>query len=88
MTHVYVVQHTHESQDGKEEDVKFIGVYRTQSDADIAVIRLRALPGFCDYPDGFEVTRYELNKDHWTEGFISWKEAANQSQKSKDTPGN
>ena len=74
MTHVYVVQHTHESQND-EEDVKFIGVYRTQSDADAAVARLRALPGFRDHPNGFEVTEYELNKDHWTEGFISWKEA-------------
>lgn len=76
MTHVYVVQHVHESQSQHgEEDVKFIGVYRTQSDADAAVVRLLLLPGFRDHPDGFEVTEYELNKDHWTEGFISWKEA-------------
>ena len=74
MSHVYVVQHVHESQDG-EEDVKFIGVYRTQPDADAAVGRLRSLPGFRDHPDGFQVTEYEVNKDHWTEGFISWKDA-------------
>jgi hypothetical protein len=86
MSHVYVVQHVHESQDGKEEDVKFIGVYRTRSDADAAVSRLRLLPGFRDHPDGFEVTEYELNKDHWMEGFISWKEAVEQSHGGEDSP--
>jgi homoserine kinase type II len=80
MTHVYVVQHVHTAQDGGEEDVKFIGVYRVRSDADAAVGRLRLLPGFRDHPNGFEVTEYELNKDHWIEGFISWKEAHGETQ--------
>jgi hypothetical protein len=81
MTHVYVVQHVHTAQDGeKEEDVKFIGVYRTRQDAKAAVDRLRLQPGFRDHPNGFEVTEYELNKDHWVEGFISWKEAQEETQ--------
>jgi hypothetical protein len=74
MTHVHVVQHLHESPDG-EDDVKFIGVYTTRADACAAVDRLRLVPGFCDYPEGFEIAEYELDKDHWAEGFISWKEA-------------
>ena len=76
MTHVFVVQHVHESEDGRDEDVKFIGVYSSQSDAEAAVSRLRLQPGFRAHPDGFEVMECELNKDHWAEGFVSWKEAA------------
>lgn len=75
MQTVYVVQHVHESDDGEEEDIKLIGVYDSQSEADAAVARARLLLGFRDHPEGFEVTPYELNKDDWTEGFISWKEA-------------
>lgn len=87
MPTVYVMHHVHASQDGEEEDVKLIGVYDTQSEADAAVARLRSLPGFCDHPEGFEVTPYELNQDHWTEGFISWKEAAEETQEGDSSKG-
>jgi hypothetical protein len=80
MTHVYVVQHVHTAQDGEEEDVKFIGVYSTRSNADAAVNRLRLLPGFCDHPSGFEVTEYKIDQDHWIEGFIRWEEAQEETQ--------
>ena len=80
MSIVYVVQHVHESQDGEDEDVKLIGVYGTPSEADAAIARSRLLPGFREHPEGFHVTAYELNKDNWTEGFISWKEAAEGTQ--------
>ena len=76
MSTVYVLHHIHVADDGGEEDVKLIGIYETAQDAESAVVRLRVLPGFRDHPDGFEITGYELNKDHWTEGFISWEEAA------------
>lgn len=76
MLTVYVVQHVHESDDGEQEDVKLIGVYETRANADAAVARLRLLPGFQDHPDGFHVAEYELNRDHWAEGFVSWKEAS------------
>ena len=80
MTHVFIVHHN-ASEDGLDEDVKLIGVYRSRVDAEAAVTRLRPQPGFCDHPDGFEVSEYELDKDHWTEGFISWKEALDESKK-------
>lgn len=75
MTHVYVVQHVHEAPDG-EEDTKFIGVYSSEEAARAAVARLSSQPGFREHREGFVVTPYELDKDHWTEGFISWREAA------------
>ena len=71
---VYVVQHVHTAPND-EEDVKMIGVYASQQAAAEAVARLTIQPGFCDHPDGFDISPYEMNKDHWVEGFISWKEA-------------
>ncbi len=26
--------------------------------------------GFGEYQDGFQICPYQLNRDHWTEGFI------------------
>lgn len=71
---VYVLQHVHEAANG-EEDVKFIGVYSSESAAQEAIGRLRLKPGFCDHQDSFHVDRYEVDRDHWTDGFISWAEA-------------
>ena len=59
------------SDDEYGENAKLIGVYRTAVDARGAIERLRTQPGFSDYPSGFEINAYELNKDHWTEGFIN-----------------
>jgi len=67
---VFVVQHVHELPDGTEE-TKFIGVYSTMEQAEAAVARLRGQPGFWDVPDGFHVDRYELDIDHWTEGYVT-----------------
>lgn len=65
---VHVLQHVRtDSQHG--EDVKLIGVYRSDAEARDAVERLKTLPGFRDCADGFQVDRYELDKDHWVEGF-------------------
>ena len=66
---VFVVQDEHEF-DGCDE-VKFIGVYSSEERARAAVDRARALSGFCDYPDGFSVDSYEVDMDHWTEGFVT-----------------
>lgn len=70
MASVYVVQHVH-ALPGDIEDVKFIGVYASELDAQRAVAKLRTAPGFREHPDGFSVDCYELNKDHWTEGFVT-----------------
>jgi hypothetical protein len=50
-------------------DEKLIGVYRTEEDALAAVERIKPKPGFSKAGGKFECTKYELNKDHWTEGF-------------------
>jgi hypothetical protein len=71
---VYVVQHLHAAPHG-DEDEKLIGVYSSEQAASEAVTRLTLQPGFCEHPDGFHISAYEIDKDHWAEGFVSWREA-------------
>jgi hypothetical protein len=81
MNSVFVVQYLHRLPSG-EDSVVFIGVYRTKYDAHQAVQRLSSQPGFSRHPfvvdvddseddQGFHVSEYELDKDHWTEGFVT-----------------
>lgn len=71
---VFLLWHVHEMPEG-EEDAKLIGVYASEEDAESARLRVRSQPGFRDSPEGFEVDRYTIGQDHWTEGYISWAEA-------------
>ena len=81
MYRVFVVQHLHRLPSGAD-DLKMIGVYRTEANARAAVERLAGKPGFCshahiiddDHGDddrGFHINECELDKDHWTEGFVT-----------------
>jgi hypothetical protein len=67
---VFLLWHTNGSLDG-EENSKLIGVYSTKDLADNAQERAANLPGFHDKPQGFAIDSYEMNKDHWSEGFIN-----------------
>ena len=67
---VFLVSHLHDFGDDREE-VKIIGVYETEADAHAAVARLEDKPGFCDRIEGFHVTEYEVNKDHWQDGYVT-----------------
>lgn len=68
--HVYVVQHSHMLSD-REEDFKFIGVYSSRLNAEAAVHRLSTLHGFAESPLGFSIDLYELDQDHWTDGYVT-----------------
>ncbi len=70
MKSVYLLQHTYEV-NGYDE-TKVIGIYKTKEKAEETIAKLRKLPGFEKYPDAFFVDEYELDQDHWTEGFISF----------------
>ena len=67
METVFVLQHSYEK-DGYDE-TKFIGVYSTNEQAEQAVKRLKERPGFRDRQTDFHIDKYELNQDHWTEGY-------------------
>ncbi len=54
---------------------KDIGIYSTEARAKAAIERVKDKPGFRDWPGGFRIFRAILDKDYWTEGFISSDEA-------------
>jgi hypothetical protein len=70
MKSVFILQHERQK-DLDNEDVKIIGIYSTREKAEKTIDNYikKNLPGFKDYPDSFNITKYELDKDHWTEGF-------------------
>jgi hypothetical protein len=74
----FLLWHTHSID--KEEGEKLIGAYASSSEAEAAIQRLKDKRGFREYPDGFEIAEYEIGKDHWTEGFITWEEAEGDSK--------
>lgn len=69
MKTVFVLQHSYEI--GGHDETKFIGVYSSQGQANLAVNRLKEMPGFRDRQENFEISEYEIDKDHWTEGYAS-----------------
>ncbi|URW74472.1 hypothetical protein M9980_07705 [Sphingomonas donggukensis] len=66
---MYLLHHVRED-DEYREDAKLIGVYRSRATAEQAITRLAIQPGFCDYPQGFEIGEMPLDRDHWEEGFV------------------
>jgi len=69
MEHVYLLHHTRED-DEFGDDAKLIGVYRSRASAKLAIDRLSLQPGFRDYPAGFDIGEFTLDRDHWEEGFV------------------
>lgn len=68
MASVYVLHHVRKD-DEYGDNAKLIGIYHSAAKANDAIARLAGLPGFRDHPEGFHADSYELDKDHWTEGF-------------------
>jgi hypothetical protein len=66
---VFLLWYVH-APDTDAENEFLIGAYRTEQDAKDAVERLKNKSGFANAPGGFQIDRYELNKDHWTDGFV------------------
>ena len=70
MRSVFILNHCYENEDGYDE-IKFIGVYSTEEKAKGAIERLKTIEGFRDHPvDCFYIDKYEIDKDHWTNGFV------------------
>jgi homoserine kinase type II len=71
MESVFVLWYVHKYDDPERDDEELlIGVYRTEDSANTAIGRLSNNKGCADRPEEFEISRYELDKDHWTDGFI------------------
>jgi homoserine kinase type II len=70
MTSVYLLWHEYEIEPDRD-GTKLIGVYTSHELAESAQKRVSQQPGFRDHPDDFEIAEYKLDRDHWTEGFIT-----------------
>ncbi len=70
MKKAYILWHIHRP-NTEEIDEKFIGVYSSIEKAQEAAERSAQLPGFIDFPDGFSVDAYEIDEDHWKDGFFT-----------------
>lgn len=64
---VFLLHHVRE--DDEDEDIKLIGVFSSEEKAIEVRNSIIDQPGFKDYPDGFSVDRYVLDKVSWAEGF-------------------
>lgn len=52
-------------------DEKLIGVFSTLEKAKEALDNAARLPGFRDSADCLSLGRIDVDKDHWTEGFLT-----------------
>lgn len=50
---------------------RLIGLYTSFERAKETIEKYKLLPGFKDYPDDFYLEVYEINKNHWEEGFVT-----------------
>jgi hypothetical protein len=56
---------------GSDKDTELlIGIYRSEEAARAAIDRVKDQLGFRAFPQGFVVSEYTLDNDHWTEGFV------------------
>lgn len=67
--YVYLLWHTHTLDD--EEDQKLIGIYSSQELASRKITEYQTITGFKDFPNSFEIAKYQIDKDYWQEGFIT-----------------
>ena len=67
---VFILFHVHKRKN-QEDDEKIIGVYATKRAGEMAITRAKLLPGFRNFTRGFIIDKYEIGKDHWTEGFMT-----------------
>lgn len=49
---------------------KFIGAYRRDDEAAAAIGRVAGQPGFRDFPDGFRLFPFEVDRTYWSDGFL------------------
>lgn len=63
--------------DEEYDNIKVIGVYSRGSAASSAIERARLREGFRDEPDCFVTSRFTLDEDHWTDGFVTIPEESN-----------
>lgn len=73
---VYLLQHSYEYEiykDVKTDETKIIGIYSSKEKAEEVKKQFKIKQGFDRFPeDCFYIDAYELDKDNWIEGFVTW----------------
>lgn len=69
MQKLYRLYHIHD-EGNADEDIKGIGTYSSYELAQEAKNRVKDQPGFIDFPDGFYIDEYIVDKDYWVDGFV------------------
>ncbi|WP_298885302.1 hypothetical protein [uncultured Bradyrhizobium sp.] len=76
MRTVFLLWHSYPREKGLDEhdtEDKLVGVYSSAAEAEAAKMRKLQFEGFRDYPDCFQVCEMEVDKDAWSEGFVTVK---------------
>ncbi|MFM7852548.1 MAG: SPOR domain-containing protein [Flammeovirgaceae bacterium] len=72
--YVFLLQHAYEI-DG-EDEIKLIGVFSSEENAQKAIDNLKGQKGFNKFPEScFNLDKILLDDCKWQGGFISWEEA-------------
>ncbi len=71
MKSVFILQHSYKLSISGEEETKLIGAYSSKEKAEKAIERLSKQPGFRDLQEYFSIDEYEIDQDHWAEGFVT-----------------
>jgi homoserine kinase type II len=64
---------THEYELDGYDQLKVLGVYSELQLAETAKAYFSTQPGFCDHLDGFGIEECQINKDLWSEGFVTYR---------------
>lgn len=75
--YVFILQHSYEKWDldyeWNLEYAKNIGIYSSKRKAEQAQRKFRLIKGFRSYLNGFYIGKHQINKNNWTDGFITIK---------------
>lgn len=66
----YALWHRRTDEEGRDHD-RLLGIYSTQKKAEEGLALVRDMPGFREYPEGFEINDGTIDKTYMTEGFVT-----------------
>lgn len=69
MKQVYILWH-HYPDDPDDDNAKLLGVYSSEVAAQRIEKKYKLLPGFSRGEGQFTIDAYEIDEDHWNEGFF------------------
>jgi hypothetical protein len=67
---VHLLWFAKEMPEGEDDIELLVGVYSSEAEAKAAIERVKNKHGFAEFQEGFQISPYQLNRDHWDEGFV------------------